>query len=138
MPLINSPLPRASHPKFYQGSSLRSVRDPERPDRYWSRHNVTSISLDAVLQELAKIKQDFGRLRRRVLGGGATSGTSGMDFAGEYDPTQQYKAKTIVIFTPEGGAAGTYISNQITQGVSPDVGYPNWTALPNSPPGMWG
>lgn len=89
------------------------------------------------MQELARIKQDLGRLRRRVVGGGGSPGTSGMDFGGQYNPGKAYGAKTLVIFTPDGGAAGSYISNNPVQGISPDTGMPNWTALPNGSPGTW-
>lgn len=138
MPLINSPLPRATQPRFYQGSSLRSVRDTERPDRAWIKSKVTSSSVDAVLLELAKIKQDFGRLRRRIVGGGAAPSSGTVDYQGEYDPTKSYNAKVIVRFTPDGGFAGTFISNQaVPAGTSPDTGLPYWSDLNDSASAFW-
>jgi len=92
--------------------------------------------MEAVLRELAKIKQDFGRLRRRIVGGGAQEG-SGFSF-GEYDPSKSYVAGNVVIFTPDGGSAGAYVAQQNVAGISPDTGAPNWIAWPNSPPGQWG
>lgn len=132
-------MPRANQTRIHEGSSLRSVRDSDRTSNLWKRHNGNQFNLEGVYRSLDKLHQDLGKLRRRIVGGGGTTSTSGMDFKGEYDPTKAYAAKTIVLFTPDGGSAGTYISNQkVVAGVSPDMGLPNWIAFPNSPPGMWG
>lgn len=136
--LLNAPLPRANQSLIHEGSGLRSVRDADRVSNWWKKNNGTANNLDGIYRSLFKLQIDLGRLRRRIVGGGGTSSTSGVDFKGEYDPTASYKAKVIVIFTPDGGSPGTYISNQPVSGISPDIGLPNWTAFPNSPPGMWG
>lgn len=137
--LLNSPIPRAPQPRFSQGSSLRSVRDSERPDRLWSKDKQTSEAVGAIHRELFKLRSELGRLRRRVLGGGSTAASGGIDYQGEWNPTIAYKAKVIVLFTPEGSpAAGNYISDQpVPAGVSPDTGYPYWSAFATGAPGMF-
>src|ERR1043166_8851083 len=48
----------------------------------------------------------------------------GLKFRGEYDPSaEDYNAQNMVIFTADGGAAGTYIALQkVPAGISPDIG----------------
>ena len=139
MPLINSPIPRAPQPRFYRGSDLRSVRDADRPDKLWQKNRVGSFSISVIQAELFRLKQDLGRLRRRIVGGGGGTSTSGVDYAGQWSSTTSYAAKTIVRFTPDGSpAAGTYISNQaVPAGIAPDTGLPYWTSFTDSAAGMF-
>lgn len=113
------------------------MRDSDATARQWIRANIQGQNNGASDRQMFFMLQKLARQRRRVIGGGASS-SSGVDFQGEYDPTKSYAAKAMVIFTPDGGSAGTYISAQkVAAGTSPDTGLPNWIALPNSPPGVW-
>ncbi len=86
---------------------------------------------------MAFLLQKLGRVRRRVVGGGASS-TTGMVFMGEYGGGS-YDTQQVVVFTPTGGAAGMYIALQpVPSGQSPDTGAPYWFSFPAPAPGMWG
>lgn len=139
MPLMNSPIPRARQVRGYQGSLLRSVRDSERPDQLWKKVNPTSLAMEVVLRQLSKLQSELGKLRHRIIGGGGSSSSGSVDYAGEYDPGLAYSAKVIVKFTPDGDAAGNYISKtNVPPGISPDVGSIYWDSIDGPVPGMWG
>ncbi len=136
MPIVSSPIPRAKQPKWHESSPLQSVRENDSTSRQWLRARANGFNLEGVARELGVIKQQLGRVRRRVVGGGASTGT-GMIFKGEYNGGS-YSTQNVVAYTPTGGSAGMYIAlTSVPAGVLPDTGSPYWFAWPNSPPGMF-
>jgi hypothetical protein len=135
--IASSPIPRGVQPKFHESSGLQSIRENDSTSRQWLRSRTMASNSGGSDRAMFYLNQKLNRLRRRVVGGGSTSSGSGMVWKGEYDPTAKYDVMDVVVFTPAGGAAGTYITNQAVSGVSPDVGLPNWTAFPNGSPGSW-
>ena len=145
MPLINSPIPHGEQPFRHEGSNLRSVRDSDNPSRWWHKDKNSDFQIWALLRAVSSIRNELGRLKRRIVGGGTASAGSGLYMAGEYDPSLSYPDSTqgtqaMVIFTPDGQAAGTYVTARgviVPAGVFPDTGAPNWIALPNAGPMQW-
>lgn len=134
---FNNPIGRFKLPKRHAGSQQDSPRERTAVGMQWQSNARDGSQLAIVMIALQRIQNELGKLRRRVVGGGGSRGSTGLVFKGEFDPSTAYDASNMVIYTPAGGSAGTYISLQQSQGVLPDTGSPNWVALPNSPPGVF-
>jgi len=68
-----------------------------------------------------------------------TTTVQGVVDRGEYDPSKtDYVAQNLVVFTPDGASAGSYLALQnVPAGITPDTGAPYWRAFPIQIPGMW-
>lgn len=135
--MFSSPLPRGRQPRYNESSGLRSSRDQDATARQWIRARTVGHNNGGTDRQMFFMIQKLNRSRRRVVGGGATPSSGGMVFKGQYDPSTSYDAQNVVIFTPDGASAGTYVAMQAVSGISPDVGSPNWVALPNMPAGQF-
>ncbi len=134
--IISAPTASTRQPHYFEGSRLRSLRDRDAVSRAWILNRTTAHRNNSDSNQQFFANQKLARLRRRIVGGGTTS-TSGLVFKGEYNGGA-YAANSMVVFTPDGGAAGTYISTKaVPAGVSPDTGNPYWIALPFPPAGVW-
>lgn len=133
---MNSPIPRSNQPRWHEGSYMRSIRDSDSTSRQWIRAKSNGYNTDNSNRATFSQNQRLNKLRRRIIGGGASAAT-GMIFLGEWNPGTSYAVQNMVIFTPDGMAAGSYIALQTNSGSSPDTGSPNWVALPNASPGMF-
>ncbi len=134
--IIAAPTANTRQPHYFEGSSLRSRRDSDAVTRAWAKTKSTAHRNNAINNQQFFTLQKLGRNRRRVVGGGASTGT-GMIFKGEYNGGA-YSTQNVVAYTPTGGSAGMYIAlTSVPAGVLPDTGSPYWFAWPNSPPGMF-
>lgn len=78
--------------------------------------------------------------RRRILGG-AGGTASGLNFRGEYDPTDSYNPNDVVVIR-EGSNAGSYVciaASGSTAPALPDTGNLFWLSLSGNAPslGAW-
>ena len=140
--IINCPLPRATQPRYHEGSAMRSIRDGDATSRQWRRTQVSGRNSGGTDRQMFFMLQKLARQRHRIVGGGGSTSSSGMRFRGEWsaspsDGLGAYKAQDVFAFTPDGGSAGMYIALKDPGSNSPDTGAPFWFAFPNSPPGVW-
>jgi hypothetical protein len=70
---FNSPLPRATQPFHHEGSELRSVRDSDSNSKLWQKAAIGQRQNNQYGEAIERITRELGRLRRRVVGGGAVS-----------------------------------------------------------------
>lgn len=135
--MIYSPLSRARQPIFNESSGLRSTRDGDATSRQWLRMRTIGRVQGGNDHQMFFLRQQLARLRRRIVGGGATA-SSGMIFKGEWNGGS-YSSQNVVAYTPAGKSAGMYVAlRNVAAGVPPDTGGDDWFAFPNSPPGMFG
>lgn len=135
---FNNPIGQRVLPKRHEGSQMNSARERDAVGKQWKLSRTTDAQTGALHVAVNRMQNELGKLRRRVIGGGATQSTgTGMKFKGEYNGSG-YKTSDVVIFTPTGQSSGTYIAlKTVPSGQAPDVGFPYWVALPTSPSGVW-
>lgn len=119
---------------------MNSPRERTATGKQWQLSGTAEAQGGVHGVAIQRIMREIGKLRRRVVGGGGTQAAqAGLVFKGEWSATQTYKTQSMVIYTPMGGSAGTYISvKSVPTGTPPDAGSPNWVALPSPAPGLWG
>ena len=71
---FSTPLPRASQPRYAEGSAMRSNRDADSNAKQWQKNRAVGKQNDATTRVLAKMQQDIGRIRRSRAGGGSGAG----------------------------------------------------------------
>ena len=134
--IVFSPQQRTRQPHYFQGSSLRSMRDADATARQWLRAKSVTHNTNGTNSQQFFLLQKLAR-QRRIKPGGSGSTSGGMSFKGEYNGGP-YASQNVVVFTPDGGAAGTYIALKgVPAGIAPDIGNPYWMALPFPPSGIW-
>lgn len=117
---------------------MRSLRDADATARQWARSKRMVHESNASNGQLAFMVQKLNRQRRRVVGGGGSTPSSGMVFKGEYSGAA-YDSQNVVSFQPDGQSPGLYLAlKAVPAGQSPDIGAPYWMAFPVPSPGMWG
>ena len=65
---FNNPIPRATQPRFHEGSGLRSVRDSDALAVQWKKERTVSGQSADYGNALARIQRELIKLRRRQLG----------------------------------------------------------------------
>ena len=122
--------------KRHAGSQMVSERERTATGKQWQ----ISAQAEATIQHMAiameRMQNEQGKMRRRIIGGGGST-SGGMSFKGEYNGGP-YASQNVVVFVPDGGAAGTYIALKgVPAGIAPDTGNPYWMALPFPPAGIF-
>jgi len=135
--IVSSPVPRAKQPKWHESSPLQSFRENDSTSRQWLRASKNGYNTDGIARQVGVLTQQMGRYRRRIVGGGASTSSGGMQWKGEYNGGS-YKAQNVVTFTPNGASAGNYVAlKDVPSGTAPDTGFPYWQAFSVPSPGVW-
>ena len=116
---------------------MRSVRDSDNNPRIWNRtksNTEQDVRNGAVIHQ---IQRQLAGLKRRIVGGAASTPSAGMNFTGEYDPSATYNLNDVAVISL-GINQGTFIVIVPTvTGIPPYNGAPNWAQLPGGVLGVW-
>ena len=67
---FNSPIPRATQPRFHEGSGMRSVRDGDATSKVWQKSSSGQQQLNGLGLAVQQVQKQVMALRRRITGGG--------------------------------------------------------------------
>lgn len=65
---FNNPIPRAVQPLYNEGSALRPSRDSDTVGQAWKKNDAVNAQLKSIVQNVAKLQTDIGKLKKRQTG----------------------------------------------------------------------
>jgi len=65
---FNNPIPRAVQPLYNEGSALRPSRDSDTVGQAWKKNDAVNTQLQSIVQNVAKLQTDIGKLKKRQTG----------------------------------------------------------------------
>lgn len=119
-----------------EGSRLNTGHEKSDVRQRWKDVVKQTDQTQSDRQLLNALTRKVEMMRRRMLGGGSTQGTTLLSIRGEYDPTATYNPADLVVIST-GLNQGTFVAVQIVSGISPTVGAPNWLQFPAPLLGQW-
>lgn len=136
--VTNTSIPRPLQPIYGEGSSLRSPLDVGSLNSEWKKNRKASAAAFGLAIAVQKHSRDISKLRRRIIGGGATLGGAGLNLRGEYDPTATYVLNDMVVISL-GINQGTFVCISVSSvtATAPYTGGQNWIQLPGGLLGQW-
>ena len=72
--VFNNLIPRSGLPNRHESSAMRSMRDGDSIPNQWKKNQATSDRTSQIVRSLSVVQRQVNVIRRRIVGGGVTSG----------------------------------------------------------------